>query len=80
VYKSISITPNKRHRKIGLAATIHSSSIIFFPLISLQTFTVNLFKNPLVSITGRIQLMNVEANTQMNEITIQPVKKPREKT
>lgn len=51
----------------------------FFPLRSPQTFTANLFKNPLVSITGRTTLMNVEANTQMNEITIHPVKKPREK-
>ena len=48
--------------------------------MSRQTFTANLFKKPLVSITGRTQLINVEANTQMNEITIQPVKKPREKT
>jgi hypothetical protein len=47
--------------------------------MSCQTLTVNLFKNSLVSITGRMQLMKVEANTQMKEITIQPVKKPREK-
>lgn len=50
-----------------------------FPLKSCQTFTANLFKNPLVSITGSMTLMNVEAKTQMNDITIQPVKKPREK-
>jgi hypothetical protein len=47
--------------------------------MSCHTFTENLFRNPLVSITGRITLMKVEAKTQMNEITIQPVKKPREK-
>jgi hypothetical protein len=50
-----------------------------FPLMSCHTFTENLFRNPLVSITGRITLMKVEAKTQMNEMTIQPVKKPREK-
>jgi hypothetical protein len=50
-----------------------------FPLISCHTLTENLFKNPLVSITGRMTLMKVEAKTQMKEITIQPVKKPREK-
>jgi hypothetical protein len=50
-----------------------------FPLISCHTFTENLLRNPLVSMTGRITLMKVEAKTQMNEITIQPVKKPREK-
>jgi hypothetical protein len=51
----------------------------YFPLISCHTFTENRLRNPLVSITGRITLMKVEAKTQMNEITIQPVKKPREK-
>jgi len=44
-----------------------------------HTVTANRFKKPPVSITGSMQLMNVDANTQMNEMTIQPVKKPREK-
>lgn len=64
-------------------APSHSHSIVtslnHFPLKSCHTFPANLFRNPLVSITGNTQLMAVEAKTQMNEMTIHAVKKPREK-
>ena len=53
---------------------------LFFPLKSCQTLTANPFRNPPVSTIGSTQLIAVEANTQMKEMTIQAVKKPREKT
>lgn len=60
------------HREIK---TFHSH----FLLKSCHTFTKNRLRNPLVSSTGSTQLMKVEAKTQMKEMTIHAVKKPREK-
>jgi hypothetical protein len=51
-----------------------------FPLKSRQTLTANPLRNPPVSRMGSMQLMNVEAKTQMKDMTIQAVKKAREKT
>jgi len=58
---------------------VRHRDLFYFPRMSCQTFAANLFRKPLVSSTGSITLMNVEAKTQINEMTIQPVKKPREK-
>jgi len=54
--------------------------LYFLPLKSRQTLTANPFKNPPVSTIGKTQVIAVEAKTQMNEMTTQAVKKPREKT